>query len=121
MALIASQVPLPRTVVRTCEACWRSPVRVVRTDAQGRRDLLCESCAVTGFSRRVDLFPPLGIYKLAARVVGLPPRAMPFKVPTGVAEMSDGKHGGGTQSPPNPGPALPSPPPTPSPPGTPPV
>ncbi|WP_446039317.1 hypothetical protein [Streptomyces sp. SID1121] len=102
---VALRASLSETDVRTCEACWRAPVGAVRTDADGRA-LLCVPCAQGGYPRRVDLFPPLGIYKLTSRQV----------------RMSDGKHGGGTpQTPPNPGPALPTPPPAPSPPGTPPV
>lgn len=51
------------TDVRTCEACWRAPVTAVRHTAQGR-DLLCRACAEGGCPRRVDLFPPYGIYRL---------------------------------------------------------
>ncbi|MFJ9321185.1 hypothetical protein [Streptomyces globisporus] len=49
--------------VRTCEACWRAPVTAVRHTALGR-DLLCRACAEGGCPRRVDLFPPYGIYRL---------------------------------------------------------
>jgi hypothetical protein len=101
---IALPASLSETDVRTCEACWRAPVGAVRTDTDGRA-LLCVPCARAGYPRRVDLFPPFGMYKLTSRLV----------------KMSDGKHGSGPASPPNPGPALPSPPPAPSPPGPPPV
>ncbi|MEU5228686.1 hypothetical protein ACH4MN_35050 [Streptomyces anulatus] len=49
--------------VRTCEACWHAPVTAIR-HAEGGRDLLCRACAEGGCSRRVDLFPPFGIYRL---------------------------------------------------------
>ncbi|MFH9367346.1 hypothetical protein [Streptomyces anulatus] len=51
------------TDVRTCEACWRAPVTVVRRTEDGQ-DLLCRACAESGCPRRVDLFPPYGIYRL---------------------------------------------------------
>ncbi|MEV6453354.1 hypothetical protein OH797_20250 [Streptomyces anulatus] len=53
------------TDVRTCEACWRAPVTAVR-HTEGGRDLLCRACAESGRPRRVDLFPPYGIYRLHA-------------------------------------------------------
>lgn len=56
-------VALSVTDVRTCEACWREPVTAVRHTALGR-DLLCRACAEGGCPRRVDLFPPYGIYRL---------------------------------------------------------
>ncbi|MFJ1798902.1 hypothetical protein [Streptomyces sp. NPDC088180] len=56
-------VVLSATGVRTCEACWRSPVTAARQTARGR-DLLCRVCAEGGCPRRVDLFPPYGIYRL---------------------------------------------------------
>ena len=96
-------IVLSETDVRTCEACWKAPVTASRRTADGR-DLLCEPCATAGAPRRVDLFPPLGIYRLTARRI----------------EM--GRHGSGRpQTPPDPGPPLPNPKPAPSPPGTPPV
>lgn len=49
--------------VRTCEACWRSLVTAVRR-TEDDRDLLCRACAEGGCPRRVDLFPPYGIYRL---------------------------------------------------------
>ncbi|WP_251145892.1 hypothetical protein [Streptomyces sp. McG3] len=49
--------------VRTCEACWRAPATAVRRIEEGR-DLLCRACAEGGCPRRVDLFPPYGIYRL---------------------------------------------------------
>ncbi|MEV8048980.1 hypothetical protein [Streptomyces bacillaris] len=95
-------VTLSETDVRTCEACWTKPVTAARSTEAGR-DLLCEECAEGNCPRRVDLFPPLGIFRLSARRI----------------EM--GKHGSGPPTmPPNPGPPLPSPPPTPTP-GRPPV
>ncbi|MFC9992397.1 hypothetical protein ACFXKV_23690 [Streptomyces globisporus] len=51
------------TDVRICEACWRAPVTTVRRTVLGR-DLLCRACAEDGCPRRVDLFPPYGIYRL---------------------------------------------------------
>ncbi|MDX2920677.1 hypothetical protein PV702_19535 [Streptomyces sp. FL06-04B] len=51
------------TDVRTCEACRLSPVTAARRSALGR-DLLCRACAEGGCPRRVDLFPPYGIYRL---------------------------------------------------------
>jgi hypothetical protein len=96
-------IALSKTDVHTCEACWNAPATAVRKSADGR-DLLCATCAAGNVPRRVDLFPPYGIYKLTARQI----------------EM--GRHGSGApQTPPSPGPPLPSPPPAPSPPGTPPV
>lgn len=56
-------VRLSPTDVRTCEACWRAPVTAVRRTSNGR-DLLCRVCAEGGCPRRVDLFPPYGIYRL---------------------------------------------------------
>ncbi|MET9205068.1 hypothetical protein ACIQIG_01450 [Streptomyces bacillaris] len=97
-------IALSATDVRTCEACWNAAVTAARHTEAGR-DLLCAECAEGDYPRRVDLFPPLGIY-------GLPPRKV----------RPEGKHREGPpQSPPNPGPPLPNPPPAPSPPGTPPV
>lgn len=93
---------LSPTAVTTCEACWREPVEGVRVTAAGT-DLLCRPCAVGSYPRRVDLFPPFGIYGLTSRRI----------------EM--GKHGSGSpKMPPDPGPPLPNPPPTPTP-GLPPV
>ncbi|MGW1153350.1 hypothetical protein ACWD7B_02350 [Streptomyces rubiginosohelvolus] len=54
---------LSATDVHACEACWRSPVTAVRYTAHGR-DLLCRECAEGGCPRRIDLFPPYGIYRL---------------------------------------------------------
>lgn len=56
-------IRLSPTDVRTCEACWRSPVAAVRHTVHGR-DLLCRACAEGGCPRRVDVFPPYGIYRL---------------------------------------------------------
>ncbi|WP_343238715.1 hypothetical protein [Streptomyces sp. SID8374] len=56
-------ISLSPTDVLTCEACWRAPVAAVRHTADGR-DLLCRACAEGGYPRRVDLFPPYGIYRL---------------------------------------------------------
>ncbi|MEU4176935.1 hypothetical protein [Streptomyces sp. NPDC026589] len=49
--------------VRTCEACWRAPVTAIRR-TEGGRDLLCRACAEGGWPRRVDVFPPYGVYRL---------------------------------------------------------
>ncbi|MEU3836521.1 hypothetical protein ACH4N4_05415 [Streptomyces microflavus] len=96
-------VALSATDVRTCEACWTKPVTAARSAADGQRDLLCGDCAAGQAPRRVDLFPPLGVYRLTARRI----------------EM--GKHSSGPpKPPPNQGPPLPNPPPTPTP-GRPPV
>ncbi|MFD3802663.1 hypothetical protein ACFWTC_03320 [Streptomyces sp. NPDC058619] len=90
------------TDVTTCEACWRAPVEAARV-GQGARDLLCLNCAVLGNAPRVVLFPPLGLYGLST------------------ARIKMGKHAGGPpKTPPNPGPALPTPKPTTTP-GRPPV
>ncbi|MGW6721672.1 hypothetical protein [Streptomyces sp. NPDC054995] len=97
-------ITLSPTDVLDCEACWNAPVTAARQTPAGR-DLLCEECAEGDYPRRVDLFPPFGIY-------GLPPRKL----------LNDGRHGSGPPKlPPDPGPPLPDPPPAPSPPGTPPV
>ncbi|MEU0306874.1 MULTISPECIES: hypothetical protein [Streptomyces] len=93
---------LSPTAVTTCEACWVNPVEGVRVTDAGA-DLLCRPCAGGNYPRRVDLFPPLGMYGLTARRI----------------EM--GRHGSGSpQTPPDQGPPLPNPPPTPTP-GRPPV
>ncbi|MFF5769138.1 hypothetical protein ACFY8V_03010 [Streptomyces californicus] len=52
-----------KTAVTTCEACWKEPVAGLRVTAAGT-DLLCRPCAIGGYPRRVDLFPPFGIYRL---------------------------------------------------------
>ncbi|MBH0246755.1 hypothetical protein I3W98_34195, partial [Streptomyces cavourensis] len=81
-------IALSATDVHTCEACWNAPVTAAR-HTQAGRDLLCEECAEGDYPRRVDLFPPLGIY-------GLPPRKV----------HPEGKHREGPpQPPPNPGPS----------------
>ncbi|WSU13276.1 hypothetical protein OG245_21680 [Streptomyces sp. NBC_01116] len=46
-----------------CEGCRRYPVIAARCTVRAR-DLLCRSCAESGRPRRVDLFPPYGIYRL---------------------------------------------------------
>ncbi|MGW1814051.1 hypothetical protein ACWCQM_10895 [Streptomyces sp. NPDC002125] len=56
-------IPRPATAVTTCEACWINPVEGVRATTAGP-DLLCRDCAVANYPRRVDLFPPFGIYQL---------------------------------------------------------
>ncbi|MFJ5735444.1 hypothetical protein [Streptomyces microflavus] len=95
-------VTLSDADVRTCEACWNAPVTAARSTENGR-DLLCEECAKADYPRRVDLFPPLGIYGLTER------------------RIEQGRHGSGPpKAPPNPGPALPNPKP-PTTPGRPPV
>ncbi|CAM5735435.1 MULTISPECIES: hypothetical protein [Streptomyces] len=97
-------ITLSATDVLDCEACWNAPVTAARQTPAGR-DLLCEECAEGDYPRRVDLFPPFGIYGLTTRKL-----------------LNDGRHGSGPPKlPPDPGPPLPNPPPAPSPPGTPPV
>ncbi|MFJ8968956.1 MULTISPECIES: hypothetical protein [unclassified Streptomyces] len=97
-------ITLSPTDVLNCEACWTAPVTAARHTPTGR-DLLCEECAGGDYPRRVDLFPPFGVYGLTTRKLA-----------------NDGRHGSGPpKTPPNPGPPLPNPPPAPSPPGTPPV
>ncbi|WP_055558498.1 hypothetical protein, partial [Streptomyces luridiscabiei] len=61
-------IALSATDARTCEACWNAPVTAARHTETGR-DLLCEECAEADYPRRVDLFPPFGIYGLPARRV----------------------------------------------------
>ncbi|MEV7653911.1 hypothetical protein AB0O39_07035 [Streptomyces anulatus] len=97
-------IALSATDVRVCEACWNAPVTAARHTPAGR-DLLCVECTEGDYPRRVDLFPPFGVYGLTTRKV-----------------LNDGRHGSGPpKTPPDPGPPLPNPPPAPSPPGTPPV
>ncbi|MEU9602850.1 hypothetical protein [Streptomyces sp. NPDC048057] len=62
----AGAARLTATDVTTCEACWRQRVTTIRT-APGVRDLLCDTCATEGNPVRVELFPPLGIYRLTER------------------------------------------------------
>ncbi|MFD9515963.1 hypothetical protein [Streptomyces sp. NPDC059979] len=107
--MIVTEFEVSSTDVTTCEACWQQPVETARAAQHSHgRDLLCLPCAEAGYPARVDLFPPLGIYKLNRRTLKM--------------AMDMGKHGtpGGPQLPPDPGPHLPSPPPTPTP-GRPPV
>ncbi|MBT3098259.1 MULTISPECIES: hypothetical protein [Streptomyces] len=82
-------VTLSATDVRVCEACWTAPVTAARRTATGR-DLLCEECAEGNCPRRVDLFPPLGVYGLSARRI----------------EMGD-RGSGAPKMPPNPAPGRP--------------
>ncbi|RPK65856.1 hypothetical protein EES43_07230 [Streptomyces sp. ADI96-02] len=121
-------IALSATDVRTCEACWNAPATAARHTAAGR-DLLCEECAQGDYPRRVDLFPPFGVYGLTARKVldhvkspaddGVPDDD---NVLNDGKVLNDGRHGSGPpRTPPDPGPPLPTPPPPPSPPGTPPV
>ncbi|MEU2824337.1 hypothetical protein ABZ763_19150 [Streptomyces bacillaris] len=56
-------IRLSSTDVLVCEACWRGPVTAVRHTVHGR-DRLCRACAEGGCPRRVDVFPPYGIYRL---------------------------------------------------------
>lgn len=87
-------IALSATDVRVCEACWNAPVTAARHTPTGR-DLLCEECTEGDYPRRVDLFPPFGVYGLTTRKV-----------------LNDGRHGSGPpKSPPDPGPPLPNPPP----------
>lgn len=121
---------LSDTDCRYCEACWTNKVQTARTDGDGERDLLCFGCARESFPRRVDLFPPFGIYGLASRRLR-PAPVGPFFAGTGTSgtaratsqDLGDGRHGkpGGPQLPPDPGPHPPPHPRPQSPPGTPPV
>ncbi|MFI5723441.1 hypothetical protein [Streptomyces cyaneofuscatus] len=79
---------LSSAAVTTCEVCWVELVEGVRVTDAGT-DLLCRPCAVGNYPRRVDLFPPLGIYGLTER------------------RIEQDRHGSGPPpNPPNPGPAL---------------
>ncbi|MFF2192931.1 hypothetical protein [Streptomyces sp. NPDC058157] len=103
--MITTEFTTTPTDVVTCEACWQNPVQAARvTHAGSRRDLLCVLCAQHNHPVRVDIFPPLGIYKLTWRTI----------------TMGKHRNPGFPEQPPNPGPPLPSPPPTPTP-GRPPV
>lgn len=95
---ITTEFATSSTDVVVCEACWTDPVEVARsTEHSHARDLLCIPCAEAGYSARVVVFPPFGIYKLNRR------------------SLKMGKHGSGSPKlPPDPGPPLPSPPPTPT-------
>ncbi|WP_239516858.1 hypothetical protein [Streptomyces sp. ICC4] len=87
--MITAKFPTSATDVTTCEACWREPVETARTAAHAHgRDLLCIPCAEAGYAARVDLFPPLGIYKLNGRTLKM--------------TMDSGRHGtpGGSRGPP---------------------
>lgn len=59
-------ISLSASDVRICEACWKAPVAAARRIADGR-DLLCAECADGNYPRRVDLFPPFGLYGLPRR------------------------------------------------------
>lgn len=74
-------IALSATDVRVCEACWNAPVTAARHTPTGR-DLLCEECTEGDYPRRVDLFPPFGVYGLTTRKV-----------------LNDGRHGSGPRSP----------------------
>lgn len=74
-------IALSATDVRVCEACWNAPVTAARHTPAGR-DLLCEECTEGDYPRRVDLFPPFGVYGLTTRKV-----------------RNDGRHGSGPRSP----------------------
>ncbi|MEU8777850.1 hypothetical protein [Streptomyces sp. NPDC048606] len=103
--MITAEFETTATDVVTCEACWKNHVEVARTPRHGvRRDLLCVPCAQQDSPVRVELFPPLGIYKLTWRKV----------------TMDKHRNPGHPELPPDPGPPLPSPAPTPTP-GRPPV
>ncbi|MYV58787.1 hypothetical protein GTW37_03505, partial [Streptomyces sp. SID4931] len=73
-------ITLSATDVLDCEACWNAPVTAARQTTAGR-DLLCEECAEGDYPRRVDLFPPFGIYGLTSRKL-----------------LNDGRHGSGPRS-----------------------
>lgn len=85
-------IALSATDVRVCEACWNAPVTAARHTPTGR-DLLCEECTEGDYPRRVDLFPPFGVY-------GLTPRKV----------LNDGRHGSGPRSPRRTRALLPNPP-----------
>ncbi|MFI5621011.1 hypothetical protein [Streptomyces sp. NPDC051567] len=103
--MITAEFETTVTDVVTCEACWRDPVQLVRRVARSpHRDLLCGSCAEQEHPVRVELFPPLGVYRLTWEKVTLAKHRAP----------------GPPQTPPDPGPPLPGPPPAPTP-GRPPV
>ncbi|WP_446446980.1 hypothetical protein [Streptomyces bacillaris] len=80
-------VTRPPTDVRACEACWVASVTAVRRTEAGR-DLLCAECADRDRPRRVDLFPPYGIYGVTMRRIeqgrhgnGLQPTSLPRVLP----------------------------------------
>ncbi|HWU10338.1 MAG TPA: hypothetical protein VN520_28880 [Streptomyces sp.] len=75
---------LAPTAVTTCEACWNAPVESVRITAAGT-DLLCQDCALGHFPRRVDLFPPFGVYGVTAHTPdqGPSPPCPPVPSPPG--------------------------------------
>ncbi|MFC9650322.1 MULTISPECIES: hypothetical protein [unclassified Streptomyces] len=100
-------VLLSKTDCWYCESCWINSVEAARTTQDGCMDLLCLSCAEANFPRRVDIFPPFGIFGLSNRK----------------SRISNGKHAkpGGPKLPPDPGPHPPPNPRPQSPPGTPPV
>ncbi|MFJ3922997.1 hypothetical protein [Streptomyces sp. NPDC090022] len=102
---ITAEFEISDTDVTTCEACWKEPVQACRFTRDGsKRDLLCTSCAAQDYAVRVELFPPLGVYRLTWPKV----------------TMEKHRNPGYPEPPPNPGPPLPSPPPSPTP-GRPPV
>ncbi len=77
----ARMIALSPTDVRVCEACWNAPVTAARHTHQPC-DLLCEECTEGDYPRRVDLFPPFGVYGLTTRKI-----------------LNDGRHGSGPRSP----------------------
>ncbi|RST03104.1 hypothetical protein EF910_21185 [Streptomyces sp. WAC07149] len=74
--MIVTEFATTATDVVTCEACWRNPVQAARTTSHStRRDLLCVPCAQQDHPVRVEIFPPLGIYKLSKHRNRRPPRS----------------------------------------------
>ncbi|MEU5137939.1 hypothetical protein AB0H02_36770 [Streptomyces californicus] len=65
-------IGLSGTDVITCEACRKAPVTAARHTPDGH-DLLCGECAEGNYPRRVDLFPPLGLFGRPERGSMLPP------------------------------------------------
>ncbi|GFH36652.1 hypothetical protein SCWH03_28830 [Streptomyces pacificus] len=88
-----------------CQGCWLRPAG---TKGLATGLARCGGCADANVPARVDLFPPLGIYRLTW-----------VKIRRGETEARH-RGPGAPQSPPDPGPPLPSPAPTPTP-GRPPV
>ncbi|MCZ7460131.1 hypothetical protein [Streptomyces sp. WMMC940] len=93
---------MPRQPV--CQACWQE---LATTKSLATSLARCGACADANCPARVDLFPPLGIYRLTWSTI----------------RRGEARHRGpgSPQTPPNPGPPLPPGGPAPSPPGTPPV
>ncbi|TLQ45739.1 hypothetical protein FEF34_24555 [Streptomyces marianii] len=101
-----------------CQGCWLRPA-VTKGLATGLAR--CGACADANVPARVDLFPPLGVYRLTGRAVG-PKGPVRWTAAGQIEPVHAERHRGpgAPQSPPDPGPPLPSPAPTPTP-GRPPV